>query len=217
MDPPAESEPDFSLVSTNNAQWTSYSGGFLPLLSPFFPSTLPTMYPQAESEPDFSVLSTNNPQWTSYAGTFLPQASAAFTRSVSNHYHITGGVGGPGGDAQDQGTGGSGGSGHGPTLNFYNSSKESLSPFRTILLGDLDLVKCLDGQSGVGRRRNQRAGVRRMYSANLVVRESERKVTVAIYQGNGAEEEWRRDYAAYESIRHPNILQLYGVVNSKKL
>ncbi|KAF7326996.1 hypothetical protein MSAN_02491300 [Mycena sanguinolenta] len=35
--------------------------------------------------------------------------------------------------------------------------------------------------------------------------------------GDGAEEKWRQDRAAYESIRHPNILQLYGLVNTKKL
>ncbi|KAF7337198.1 hypothetical protein MSAN_02272100 [Mycena sanguinolenta] len=30
-------------------------------------------------------------------------------------------------------------------------------------------------------------------------------------------QEWRQDHGAYESIRHPNILQLYGLVNTKKL
>ncbi|KAF7337194.1 hypothetical protein MSAN_02271700 [Mycena sanguinolenta] len=86
-------------------------------------------------------------------------------------------------------------------------------------MGDLDLTKeiCLDGQSSVVGRQSRGAGVRRMYSANLVVRESERRVTVAMYQGEDAEEGWRRDRAAYESIRHPNILQLYGLVNTKEL
>ncbi|KAF7337202.1 hypothetical protein MSAN_02272500 [Mycena sanguinolenta] len=141
-------------------------------------------------------------------------------RQITNYnYYISGGVGGRGGDARDQGTGGGGGAGHGPILYFGETSQETLSPFRTIRLGDLDLLKelRLDGQSSVADRSSRGAGVRRMYHANLVVRQSERKVTVAMYQGDGAEEEWRRDTATYESIRHPNFLQLYGLVNTKKL
>ncbi|KAF7326997.1 Kinase-like protein [Mycena sanguinolenta] len=117
---------------------------------------------------------------------------------VTNNYYINGGVGGSGGGARDHGTGGSGGAGHGPTVYIGETSRETLSPFQTIRLGDLDLVKelRLDGRSSVV---------------------GQRKVTVAMYQGDSAEKEWRRDQAAYESIRHPNILQLYGLVNTKKL
>ncbi|KAF7337199.1 Kinase-like protein [Mycena sanguinolenta] len=247
MDPQSESEPEFSAVSTNNDEWDCYAGTFWPQASPFFPSTLTTMEPQAESNPEFGVVSTNNAQSAAYAGAFWPQASpfflptqttmdpqtefvpeftldaailapygpqasGAFARNVINHYHISGGVGGRGGDSQDQGNGGGGGAGHGPTLNFYNPAPEQESR-------DLELVKelRLNERSSVVRRPGRRMSVRRMYSANLVVRESERKVTVAMYQGDGAEEEWRRDRTAYESIRHPNILQLYGLVNTKKL
>ncbi|KAJ7095564.1 hypothetical protein C8R44DRAFT_889987 [Mycena epipterygia] len=39
-------------------------------------------------------------------------------------------------------------------------------------------------------------------------------MTVAVYQGENAEEAWRRELAKYSGLRHPNILQLYGTVNS---
>ncbi|KAF7337205.1 hypothetical protein MSAN_02272800 [Mycena sanguinolenta] len=216
MHPQAESNPEVGAVSTNNAEWDS---ALWPQASPFFPSTLTTIDSQAESDPELSLMSTNTAEWNSYASAVWPQTSETSGRSVINHFHIGGGVGGTGGDARDWGTGGGGGAGHGPTLNFYNSPEESLSPFRTIRLGDLDLVKeiRLVGQFCVVCGSTQGAGVRRMYSANLVDRESRRKVTVVMYQGDGAEQEWRRDRAVYESIRHPNILQLYGLVTNTKL
>ncbi|KAJ7928251.1 hypothetical protein B0H13DRAFT_1007602 [Mycena leptocephala] len=51
-----------------------------------------------------------------------------------------------------------------------------------------------------------------MYSAKLGGGSG--RITVAMYQGDGAEEAWRRHMAKYESIeiRHPNIMQLYGIV-----
>ncbi|KAJ6464560.1 hypothetical protein C8R45DRAFT_1024395, partial [Mycena sanguinolenta] len=144
----------------------------------------------------------------------------AVDRLVTNyHYYISGGIGGSGGDARDQGTGGGGGAGHGPTVYLGRPPQETLSSFQTIRLGDLDLIKEIrlnEGSRVVGRQ-NRRAGARRMYSANLVVRESERKVTVAMYQGDSSEREWRQDLAKYGSLRHPNILQLYGLVNANKL
>ncbi|KAJ6566355.1 hypothetical protein B0H19DRAFT_1137528 [Mycena capillaripes] len=35
-----------------------------------------------------------------------------------------------------------------------------------------------------------------------------------MYQGRGAEEEWRQDLAKYSSIRHPNIIQICGAAGS---
>ncbi|KAF7337189.1 Kinase-like protein [Mycena sanguinolenta] len=129
---------------------------------------------QSESEAEFIVVSTSDyaealpssvvvsPQVQGYSETTGMQT---VDRRVNNYnYYISGGVGGTGGDARDNGTGG-----------------ESLSPFRTIRLGDLNLV------------------------------------TVAMYQGDGVEEEWRQALAKYQSVRHPNILQLYGLVNTEKL
>ncbi|KAJ7168906.1 hypothetical protein C8R46DRAFT_1092837 [Mycena filopes] len=72
---------------------------------------------------------------------------------------------------------------------------------------DIDLQHEI-GDSGVLRRRHGRNSVRRVYSAKVEGRTS--NVTVAVYQGDGADEEWRRDIAKYMAIRHPNILQICG-------
>ncbi|KAF7337203.1 hypothetical protein MSAN_02272600 [Mycena sanguinolenta] len=219
MDSQSESEAEFIVVSTSdyaeglpssavvspqvsgltrNAKLFAKSFGFLPS---FLGGARVTESQTSE---------TSRTQTTKYSETIGMQA---VDRVITNYnYYISGGVGGPGGSARDQGTGGGGGVGHGPTVYLGQSPQKTTSR-------DLDLVKeiRLGGQSSVVDRPNRGAGVRRMYSANLVVRESERKVTVAIYQGDGAEEEWRQDLTKYESIRHPNILQLYGSVNTKKL
>ncbi|KAJ7470212.1 hypothetical protein B0H11DRAFT_1381434 [Mycena galericulata] len=39
-------------------------------------------------------------------------------------------------------------------------------------------------------------------------------MTVAMYQGDGSEEAWRQHVAKYEFIRHPNVMQLYGLTSS---
>ncbi|KAJ7767566.1 hypothetical protein B0H14DRAFT_2968868, partial [Mycena olivaceomarginata] len=99
-----------------------------------------------------------------------------------------------------------------------NPPPEEPSAFRTILLGDLDLIKeiHLDNESGVTDRQKRGGGVRRMYSAKIVGGES-RPMTVAVYQGDGAEESWRQQVARYESIRHPHIMQLFGLVKTRGL
>ncbi|KAJ7821213.1 hypothetical protein B0H14DRAFT_1335916 [Mycena olivaceomarginata] len=86
------------------------------------------------------------------------------------------------------------------TNNVYNPPQEP-SAFRKILLGDIS-------------RQTRGASVRRMYSAKVMGGEIG-PMTVTMYQGGGAEEEWRQHLAKYESIRHPNIMQLYGLVNTK--
>ncbi|KAJ6530507.1 hypothetical protein DFH09DRAFT_1184112 [Mycena vulgaris] len=39
-------------------------------------------------------------------------------------------------------------------------------------------------------------------------------MTVAMYQGENAEEEWQRDITQHSHLRHPNIIQLFGTVHS---
>ncbi|KAJ7203531.1 hypothetical protein GGX14DRAFT_461415, partial [Mycena pura] len=39
-------------------------------------------------------------------------------------------------------------------------------------------------------------------------------MTAVLYEGDSAEERWREDVSRYSAIRHPNILQLLGVVSS---
>ncbi|KAF7334348.1 hypothetical protein MSAN_02379700 [Mycena sanguinolenta] len=75
------------------------------------------------------------------------------------------------------------------------------SDFQTIRLGDLKL------SAGVGARR--------IYHAEI--RGDPATVTVAMYQGGGAKEEWRQHVAKYKLIRHPNVMQLYGLVSTKEL
>ncbi|KAF7334347.1 hypothetical protein MSAN_02379600 [Mycena sanguinolenta] len=65
---------------------------------------------------------------------------------------------------------------------------QETSDFRTIRRGDLKLVK----------------EVRLSPQSGIVGRD-------------GAEEEWRKDVAKYESIWHNNIMQLYGIVSTKGL
>ncbi|KAF7337243.1 hypothetical protein MSAN_02276800 [Mycena sanguinolenta] len=42
-------------------------------------------------------------------------------------------------------------------------------------------------------------------------------MTVTVYEGDGAQEAWNQHLANYEAIRHPNIMQLYGLVNTRRL
>ncbi|KAF8193540.1 hypothetical protein K438DRAFT_835699 [Mycena galopus ATCC 62051] len=59
-------------------------------------------------------------------------------------------------------------------------------------------------------RFSRRGCVRRIYSARLGGSESQR-MTVATYHGPDAQEQLQRHILNYESIRHPNIMQLYGI------
>ncbi|KAJ6464533.1 hypothetical protein C8R45DRAFT_1174745 [Mycena sanguinolenta] len=103
------------------------------------------------------------------------------------------------------------------THNVYNLPPEQPSEFRTIRLGDVKLVKevRLSPQSGIVGHQSRGVGVRRIYHA--AIRRDPGIVTVAMYQGNGAEDEWRQHVAKYESIRHPYIMQPYGLVSTKEI
>ncbi|KAJ7503640.1 hypothetical protein B0H11DRAFT_1983658 [Mycena galericulata] len=87
------------------------------------------------------------------------------------------------------------------------------SDFRRIPLGDLDLQKelRLDG-SGVVHWQTERVCARLIYTAWIEGRQS--GMTVAVYRGANAEKNWKRQIAKYSGIRHPNLAQLYGTVNS---
>ncbi|KAF7364422.1 hypothetical protein MSAN_01103200 [Mycena sanguinolenta] len=51
-----------------------------------------------------------------------------------------------------------------------------------------------------------------MYSARVVGHNE--PMTVALYQGDNAEEEWKRDLSRYSGLRHPHILQIYASASS---
>ncbi|KAJ7714795.1 hypothetical protein B0H16DRAFT_1898970 [Mycena metata] len=98
---------------------------------------------------------------------------------------------------------------------FNNSTNNSVNAtvprdFRMIPMGDIDLQQELvvNKNSGVVGRRRGRNCVRRVYSAEVDGRKS--NVTVVVYQGNGAESDWKRDAETYMSVRHPNIIQMCG-------
>ncbi|KAJ7887317.1 hypothetical protein B0H14DRAFT_3856416, partial [Mycena olivaceomarginata] len=55
-----------------------------------------------------------------------------------------------------------------------------------------------------------------MYSAKVMGGETGR-MTVAMYQGARVEEEWQQHLTIYESLRHPNVMQLYGLANTSRL
>ncbi|KAF7377069.1 hypothetical protein MSAN_00125400 [Mycena sanguinolenta] len=88
------------------------------------------------------------------------------------------------------------------------------SDFRMIPMGDTDLRHEIrvDNSTGVLNYHCQRAHVRRLYSAEVEGRKS--TLTVAMYQGHGAEEKWRKDIAKYMSMRHPSIVQICGAASS---
>ncbi|KAJ7232925.1 hypothetical protein C8J57DRAFT_1383051 [Mycena rebaudengoi] len=100
------------------------------------------------------------------------------------------------------------------TSNINQASPSLPSNFRMLPLGDIDLQKEIrvDNASGIiGRRRGQ-GFVRRMYSAKINGRKS--TMTVVLYQGDNAEDEWRDDTSKLSGLRHPNLVQIYGAANS---
>ncbi|KAJ7627505.1 hypothetical protein B0H17DRAFT_1110446, partial [Mycena rosella] len=46
---------------------------------------------------------------------------------------------------------------------------------------------------------------------------SESTMTVAIYEGNKAEENWREAISQHSNLRHPNIIQLFGIARTSKI
>ncbi|KAJ7681991.1 hypothetical protein DFH06DRAFT_1159938 [Mycena polygramma] len=90
---------------------------------------------------------------------------------------------------------------------IYNDSSAVLSDFRTIRLGDINLQR----EIGVVNRRT----TRRVHIARVEGKRSE--VTVAMYEGDGAEEAWREDIALYSSLRHPSFVQLWGITTSSRI
>ncbi|KAJ7369208.1 hypothetical protein DFH08DRAFT_984163 [Mycena albidolilacea] len=105
------------------------------------------------------------------------------------------------------------------TNNVYNPPPEQSAAFRTILLGDLKLLKeiRMNHESGVVGRQSQRTNARRMYYSAKVVGGVCRPMTVTLYQGDDTEEEWHQHVMKYESIRHPKIMQLYGLLSTTGL
>ncbi|KAF7374294.1 hypothetical protein MSAN_00312600 [Mycena sanguinolenta] len=133
--------------------------------------------------------------------------------------YISGGQGGSGGGGGFRG--GAGGIGEGPTLQYdmkaerivvknFTSPEATPSDFRRIPFGDIDLRSDIhvDAETGAVSRRWGWKGVRQMYSARVVGHNE--PMTVALYEGDHAEEEWKRDLSRYSHLRHPHTLQIYA-------
>ncbi|KAF7353199.1 hypothetical protein MSAN_01507600 [Mycena sanguinolenta] len=216
MDLHADSEPEVTAVSTSDAKSAVYPSIVSPEASrrasnanPFIKSfsLLPSLL-----RGRFKTSGTSEARTRKYSET-KPGRHAA-EQPVNNYYnyHITGGFGGSGGEGHNQG--GNGGVGHGPTIYFGQPRDRESSDFRTIRRGDLKLVKEVRLSTEYGVVAGM--GVQRtVYHA--AIRGDPGTVTVAVYQGDGAGEEWQRDIAKYESIWHPNIMQLYGLMSTRGL
>ncbi|KAJ7714431.1 hypothetical protein B0H16DRAFT_1742624 [Mycena metata] len=87
-----------------------------------------------------------------------------------------------------------------------------------ITMGDIELRSQLrvdsewriDEDTGIVRRERRGGCIRRVYSAKV----GHRKMTVVMFEGDSAEQEWQQNITTYLGLRHPNILQIYGVANS---
>ncbi|KAF7364417.1 hypothetical protein MSAN_01102600 [Mycena sanguinolenta] len=139
--------------------------------------------------------------------------------------YISGGQGGSGGGGGLHG--GAGGTGEGTTLNYdikaeriimktFNSPEATPSDFIRIPLGNIDLRNEIQVDAATGavwrHREQKRTTVRRMYSARVIGHNE--PMTVALYQGHNAEEEWKRDLTRHSGLRHPHILQIYASASS---
>ncbi|KAJ6530783.1 hypothetical protein B0H19DRAFT_1384653, partial [Mycena capillaripes] len=91
------------------------------------------------------------------------------------------------------------------------------SDFRMIPLGDIDLQReiCLNGDSAIIDCRDGRRYIRKMYTAKINREQAD--MTVAIWEGENAEDNWKHHIYMLSRIRHPNIVQLYGVAKSSSI
>ncbi|KAJ6576966.1 hypothetical protein DFH09DRAFT_1148914 [Mycena vulgaris] len=98
--------------------------------------------------------------------------------------------------------------------NYLTNVAPGSSGLRMIPSEDLDLRHeiCYESGSGIVKRRTSGC-VRRVYSAVIEGRSSD-SMTVAVYAGSTAEEEWQADLTKYYGLRHPHIAQIYGIINS---
>ncbi|KAF7337164.1 hypothetical protein MVEN_02154400 [Mycena venus] len=94
----------------------------------------------------------------------------------------------------------------------FTSAPAAPSDFRRIPLGDINLLHEIhvNYNSRIVNRHIQ-VPVRRVHSAQV----EGRSITAVVYQGEGAEEDWRRDLEKHMSLWHPNIIQIYGTASAR--
>ncbi|KAF7353128.1 hypothetical protein MSAN_01500200 [Mycena sanguinolenta] len=183
MDPQADSDEEFVVLSTSDYTGSaSYTGAVFPQAGGLTNNAKLLVK-------SFSLLFSRlgarvaEKQW----GDKLPTIVRSSTITIISMEGEEA-VGGEG-----SGQGGDGGTGHGPTVYFGQPEVREPSAFRTIQLGDLNLVKEFKEMRSSPRWsvvgcQTPRATVRRVYKAKLEGRESGH-MTVAVYEGDGAEEE----------------------------
>ncbi|KAF7365950.1 hypothetical protein MVEN_00470400 [Mycena venus] len=98
--------------------------------------------------------------------------------------------------------------------NIYNCPPAVPCDFRRIPLGDLDLRHEIrfEWDSDTAYRRHYGGSARKFYSARI--HGCNTNLTAAVYQGETAEEYLRDTVLKYSWLRHPNIVQLFGIVNT---
>ncbi|KAJ6532584.1 hypothetical protein B0H19DRAFT_1187948 [Mycena capillaripes] len=146
---------------------------------------------ESSFEPEFTnktSLYDDGPSSTRYTAVFFPEAK---------HFVVSGGN----------------------FTNITQTAPRDSPDFRMIPMGDLNLLHKIQSstRSSPGWRRKGRASIRRMFSARIAGLQSSMTLTVALYQGDGAEEEWRAEISRYSDLRHPNLFQLYGIASTRRL
>ncbi|KAF7353268.1 hypothetical protein MSAN_01514700 [Mycena sanguinolenta] len=195
MDPQADSDEEFVVLSTSDCtESTSYPGSVFPQAGGLKSNAklfvksmgfLPSMLGARATE--IQASGTARTDTRKYSETRPGRDTVEQLVNNYYNYYITGGFGGSGGEGGDQG--GDGGTGQGPTVYFGQPQTQEQSDFRTISRGDLKLVKKvrLSPQSSVVGRQSRGVGVRRtVYHAEI--RGEPGTMTVAVYQGDSAEE-----------------------------
>ncbi|KAJ7697784.1 hypothetical protein B0H16DRAFT_818570 [Mycena metata] len=174
---------------TVNSESTSTEGRFPPVNLGLTSTILPpptTMGTDAHSIAQYA--SVNEGGSASNAGAFFPN---------SKDFVITGGV-------------------FTSNTHVHNLSPPPPSDFPTIPLGYLDLrheIRLKPGSNTVhlGHSHGLRS-TRKIYSARITGVRS--KMTVAVHQGQAAEEQ---EISQYARLRHPNLIQLFGTVSTAGL
>ncbi|KAK6996498.1 hypothetical protein R3P38DRAFT_1963051 [Favolaschia claudopus] len=96
------------------------------------------------------------------------------------------------------------------------NAPEKPSDLRKIPLGDIYLQTEVH-VSGYASVRRWKCPTRRLFSARVWGGHHKSRMTVALYEGHGAEEEWRKHVRKYMAIRHPHIIQIHGVASSNNI
>ncbi|KAJ6474909.1 hypothetical protein C8R45DRAFT_383382 [Mycena sanguinolenta] len=99
----------------------------------------------------------------------------------------------------------------GGTFVNNNTSEATPSDFLRLPLGSIDLRNEIRLDRLVGVVSDQRS-VRRTHAARIAGHHE--PMTVALYQGDNAETEYRQDISRHSGLRHPHILQIYATANS---